>query len=371
MSSPESSDYHAEELVKHCRVCGKRFPRGGRKFDKISTTTKSLIASCYDVQTENDNKKVHPPEVCHACIAQMRRIKTAQGTAILRTDSSLFQWEPHMNEECSICDHFRSMFRGGRPKQQQPMGRQSGEPASCTLEALCEVTGATLVGGISASRLVSSHIQESHVICVLCNAIVDAPIQLSCDRLVCHPCIRSHIIKNGQICPGCQQLLDSTHVSKCTCIVQSLIRHLRVKCKFECQYPITLEQLPDHEATCSQVSHTLSRGSLIDMTIGEIMEIPLTAPLSCDEEFLCSRLVRRATQGGKDLVIPTGGQVHCTHATKYTKLMKSHRIYIYTCTHTKLNHLKIYTQAHKFTFTHVDPHIPAHSASSSTFIGSI
>ena len=68
MSSPESSDYHAEELVKHCRVCGKRFPRGGRKFDKISTTTKSLIASCYDVQTENDNKKVHPPEVCHACI---------------------------------------------------------------------------------------------------------------------------------------------------------------------------------------------------------------------------------------------------------------------------------------------------------------
>ena len=110
MSSPESSDYHTEELVKHCRVCGKRFPRGGPKFDKISTTTKSLIASCYDVQTENDNKKVHPPEVCHACIAQMRRIKKAQGTAILRTDSHRY---PAMRNS-SAADLLGGLHRVGK-----------------------------------------------------------------------------------------------------------------------------------------------------------------------------------------------------------------------------------------------------------------
>ena len=168
---------------------------------------------------------------------------------------------------------------------------------------------AAFSGGISPSQLVSTNIHESHVCCILCTAIVDAPVQLSCDHLVCHPCMRSHIINAGRICPGRQKILDSTHISQCTSLVQSVTKQLRVGCKNEYPHAVTIEQLSDHEAACDQFSHLPPRGPLLDMSIREMMEIPLTAPLSCDEELLCSRLVRQSTQGGKELVIPTGGQV--------------------------------------------------------------
>ena len=254
----------------------------------------------------------------------MWRIKAAQGTALLRTDSSLFQWTPHTDNECTLFNHFSTTLLGGRPKRQQPVGRQSGE---LPFHTLGEVAGAALAGGISPSRLVSTHVDVSHVCCILCTAIVDAPVQLSCDHLVCHPCIRSHIINAGRICPGCQQILDSAHISQCTSLVQSVIRQLQVRCKNECPHAVTIEQLSDHEAACDQISHLPPRGSLLDMTISEMMEIPLTAPLSCDEELLCSRLVRRSTQGGKELVIPTGGQV------------QSEWHYIYAQAHTSKLHI--------------------------------
>ena len=87
-----------------------------------------------------------------------------------------------------------------------------------------------------------------------------------------------------------------------------VIRHLRIRCKYQCKYP---EDLLKHEEACSQLTHQqLPRGTLADATLEEMMDVPLTEPLSADEEALCSRLVRRSTQDGK-LVITTGGQVRC------------------------------------------------------------
>ena len=108
MTSSESTNYHALELVKHCRVCGKCFARGSRKYDKHTVTPKSLIESYYGVDIENDNSTIHPPEVCHACVSQMRHIKAAQGKANLCTDASLFAWTPHTDDPCKLCSHFQT-----------------------------------------------------------------------------------------------------------------------------------------------------------------------------------------------------------------------------------------------------------------------
>ena len=260
MNDPEA-EYHAQELAKHCRVCGKRFARGDRQLHKTHTTPKTLITTCYNVDIDNDNDKTHPPEVCHACISQMRRLKTAQGS---RTNAAVFEWASHTDEQCCICEHFRTTLRGGRPKKQQPVGRQSGELTSHTLTALQDVAGPCRARGISPSRLVSSSLSPTHVTCVLCQAIVDAPVQLSCDNLVCHPCIKEHVLNNSHTCPGCTETLESGHFSKCTALVLTVIGHLHIKCKFQCPYPVILESLLQHEATCPGLTHQdLPRWSLM------------------------------------------------------------------------------------------------------------
>ena len=296
--------------MKHCRFCGKRHKRGARKQLKSKISTIALISASYNTDIKEDNPEVHPPEICLSCMTQMGRLTKAQGTVSFRTDASLFQWVPHTVDSCSMCEHFQTTARGGRPKMlKSRLGWQSGEPASVTLEALEDIAGPALASGINPSRLVPTYFPNAHVVCILCQAIVDAPVQISCDTLVCHPCIHQHIVNNGQICPGCQDTLDTTHFTKCTTLVLDVIAHLHVQCKLECKFPIILTDLLSHESTCGQASHQqLPRWSLAGVTLGEVMNIPLTVPLSADEEAVCSRLVRRSTQDGK-LVITTGGQV--------------------------------------------------------------
>ena len=143
----------------------------------------------------------------------------------------------------------------------------------------------------------------------MCQAIVDRPVQLHCDHLACVPCIREQIVCHGPICLGCQLKLDSSHFSKCTSLVQKVIGSLRINCKYGCRYLVTFDSLQQHEATCRELPHdNLPRWSHTEATIGEVLEVPLSQPLSADEEALCSRLVRRSARDGK-LVITTGGQV--------------------------------------------------------------
>ena len=206
MSSSEATEFHKDQLGKHCRVCGKRFGRGTRQESK----EKELISICYEVNTDQDDPDVLPPHVCHACTSKMRRIKAAENaSAFIRT--ILFEWTPHTDSSCCACAHFTSTLRGGRPKKQ---GRQCGEPASATVDALFQVAGASFASGISPLRLVAaSHHLGEEVVCIVCQAIVDRPVQLHCDHLACVPCIREQIACHR---PGCQLKLDSSHFSKCT-----------------------------------------------------------------------------------------------------------------------------------------------------------
>ena len=323
MSSSGSVEFHKDQLQSHCRICGKRFGRGARHESK----DKELIAVCFEVNTDKDATEVHPPHVCYACTSKMRQIKAAKdASAFIRARPTVFYWTPHEDSCCSICAHFRSTFCGGRPKKIHPEGRQCGEPISTTVEALLKVAGPSFASGINPSRLVATyhHLREE-VLCVVCQTIVDKPVQLQCDHLACVCCIQEHIACHGPLCPGCQDKLDSTHFSKCTSLVQKVIGSLQVKCKYECRYLVTFDRLLQHEATCRELPHdNLPRWSLTEATVREILEVPLDQSLSADEEILCSRLVRRSAKDGK-LVITTGGLVR--KAYTYIKIF-----YYYTVT---------------------------------------
>ena len=101
------------------------------------------------------------------------------------------------------------------------------------------------------------------------------------------------------------------------------------------------------------------------MTIAEITEITPTVPLSGDEEFLCSKLVRQATQSGKDLVIHTGGQVRMNlcivHQPQKTVCI------LHRCITIQLNTcIEMFHTMYIYMHLNVDPHISSHSGSSST-----
>ena len=295
---------HAEELTKHCRVCGKRLTR--KSILKHKHDLKQSLKTCYDINIDEDTDEVHPPDVCYVCVCQMKRIQNAQDSAFFKPIAAPFLWKAHTEAMCTVCQHYGTTFRGGRPKKNY--GRPKGECVSHTIEAISQVSGEAIASGISTSRIVAAHILEVHIACVLCECIVDAPVQLSCDNLACQPCLCKQLVDNGQVCPSCTEGLDSTHMTKCTALVMCVIENLRVRCKFECPHSVALKDLLAHEDSC-QSFRPLPRLSLRNITLGELMEVSLSEPLSPDEEVVCSRLVRRATQGSHDLVIRTGGQV--------------------------------------------------------------
>ena len=130
------------------------------------------------------------------------------------TSFTVFQWAPHTTTLCSMCDHFRQTSLGGRPKKLQPLGR---EPASQMLQHLQGVAGPSVAKGVDHSHLVPTYVySEVYVVCTLCQAVVDSPVQFSCESLVCQPCIQRHILDGDQICPMCGDSLDTSHISKCT-----------------------------------------------------------------------------------------------------------------------------------------------------------
>lgn len=145
-----SEEFHAEELWNCRRVCVKWFSRGGTQQQKTITTPGILIAYCYNTDLDNDEDNVHPPDVCHAYLSHMRWLKAAQGLTFSRSEAFIFEWAQH-TAEYSVCAHFQKTLQVGRPRKQQPVGRQSSEPISHTLTTLQDVIGPSIVIGVSPS----------------------------------------------------------------------------------------------------------------------------------------------------------------------------------------------------------------------------
>lgn len=143
-------------------------------------------------------------------------------------------------------------------------------------------------------------------------------------------CIMQDVLAAASNSKGCGKQLDSTHFKKMLpTIVKDIIENLTVKCKHDCRLPVKLKDLQQHEEACNGLLEPPAT-ALVDITLGEVMSVPLNEPLSPDEAVVCTRLVKCAYSGGKCLVLRTGGQVWsfvmyttCMHMYKhnaYTKI---------------------------------------------------
>ena len=336
------NSFHSKELHKHCRVCGKRFPRKGQSpCNKNCENISSLLKTCYKIDIDNDNGEVHPPQVCYGCVCRMRRISKAQGAAFINPDCTLFEWRIHNTEiTCTVCDHFAATAEPGRKKKERKnRGRLQGETPAQTIHELAKVAGKSLVQGVHPSRLLGAQVQESNVLCCACKCILNTPVQLSCDHLACKQCVQQQLVAMGPkaTCPGCDQHFNSTHLSKCPTVVTGIIENLRVRCQHECRIPVMLQDLQTHEESCSAGNLESPPSALADVTLDEVMSVPLNKPLSPDEEVVCTRLVKRATSGSKSLVLKTGGQVrvcpimYIVHVSWHSQTTTRH-VHVFNCT---------------------------------------
>ena len=86
---------------------------------------KQLLKTCYDINIDEDTDEVHPPDVCYVCVCQMKRIKKAQDSAFFKPVAAPFLWKAHTEAMCTVCQHYGTTFRRGRPKKNY--GRPKGE----------------------------------------------------------------------------------------------------------------------------------------------------------------------------------------------------------------------------------------------------
>ena len=116
-------------------------------------------------------------------------------------------------------------------------------------------------------------------------------------------------------CPSCKSPLTSDYVEKCADVVLEVIQNVRVCCS-SCKHDFPFKELVCHEEAyaghCSSTTH-LPRHTAHEVTLEVVMQTPLDDPLSPDEQVACTHLVKRAMQGGNQLVLKTGGQVRYTH----------------------------------------------------------
>jgi len=307
-------NYHNENLINYCRICGTQFHRGC-KDKKAKRDIQKLVETCYNVDVSLEDDQIYPQYICMKCFAQMRRIEAAKGTKYINPSVVVFNWQPH-TDNCEICEHFTKCKVGGRPKKSRKnRGRMSGETTTQIVSFVREVAGECLLTtAVNPSRISVSQVDHSHLVCPLCKLLVNGPVQLSCERLVCAECVIQMLQSKGPSasCPNCGAPAASAHFMKCPSMVAELLGNLRVKCDQGCYLSFPLRQLASHEEYCSMYVSPPGKSTMSDITLGEVLASPLDAPLCPDEQQVCTHLVKHALQESGDqstLILRTGGQV--------------------------------------------------------------
>ena len=206
-------------MVNHCRICGTSFPRGC-KDKKAKGTIQTLIKACYNIDVSREDS-----HVCLKCFAEMRRVEAARGIKYINPAVVVFNWQPH-TDDCEICIHFTKCKKGGPPnKSRKNRGCVAGETPTQTVTSIRSLAGECLVtAAINPDRISMSQVDHLYLVCHL---VVNEPVQLSCERLVCGECITHMLLSKGpSVCPSCGAPATSAHFGKCPSVVADLLGNL-------------------------------------------------------------------------------------------------------------------------------------------------
>ena len=266
------------------------------------------MLSCYTVDIASDSDDVHPPTICNGCYARMSRLSASRGKKhYTPAEGIVTVWSPH-TDSCSLC---HAKPGEGRPaKSTKNRGRPTGETTNTIIAHIEESAASSVAMSVDTARICSSQVNPSHLTCAVCQCVADAPVALVCGPPACSKCLIELLLSDGPAthCPGCNTALSGNHIEKCTDIMMEVLINSKVEC-ITCHQPVPLRDVVQHETACCSGVAQLPKHTAHDVTLEAVIKIPLQSPLSPDEEVACTRLVKRAMRGGKQLVLKTGGQV--------------------------------------------------------------
>ena len=235
--------------------------------------------------------------------------ESACGTPGHKILQGIVTWCPH-SEACITCNDNR---RGRPAKATKKRGRPQGETTNSIITHIRESAAPSVDTRVAATRVKSLEVDPSHLICTVCPFVANAPVTLGCGPIACSKCVIDLLLSGGPetCCPKCNTALNSEHIERCTVVLSELLLNVRVECT-KCHLPVHIRELGQHEEACSSPPPMLPRHTAYDVTLEAVINTPLQNPLSPDETVACTRLVKRAMRGGKELVLKTGGQVRPT-----------------------------------------------------------
>ena len=97
-------EYHKEQLLKSCRVCGKRLNKANKHATPYTCKDHVLqLMITFNIDCSTDVPGIHPPKFCTLCYAILRRATSAGASSYSPVSRAVpFQWCPHTDSECPV-----------------------------------------------------------------------------------------------------------------------------------------------------------------------------------------------------------------------------------------------------------------------------
>ena len=298
-------------LEKLCRVCSRQVVTKSSKVKHLCSDYKGQLQAVFTLSTSSDDVDSHPKFFCHSC--KIVLFKATSAVTPYQHRTVIFEgWCSHTNSSCTVCRHYQSIQLGGRPKK---VKRTAGRPPSVSprycIDHVCNVAPVPLAPHTDIN--VCKHHQNllPEFKCPICNEIFRCPIEIvTCSSVLCAECMCKWLqYKEELVCPCCY----SDHLKGYTTGIReaTLLRHLLgslcVICS-TCNGHVKLDGYNDHVKTCTTSLQQLSPSTSID----DVLQRPLTSPLTPMEQKLQTSLVRRSMSGSPEesvLQLKTGGKV--------------------------------------------------------------
>lgn len=94
-------DFHTSELVKVCRVCGKRVSKAkGKERSNVCMKYRKELAEVFSIDVSSDCEDIHPLQFCQSCRVAIGNWYTRGG--ISPSVGRVFQWTKHAESECRV-----------------------------------------------------------------------------------------------------------------------------------------------------------------------------------------------------------------------------------------------------------------------------
>ena len=96
-------EYHTQQLIKHCRVCGKRLCKAkGKSTVYTCSNHRDQLLACFGMNVSKDKEDTHPKKFCNPCYLITKRfVNASQIGASYTFATNNFTWTQH-TDNCLV-----------------------------------------------------------------------------------------------------------------------------------------------------------------------------------------------------------------------------------------------------------------------------